>query len=1009
MTAAPISQVSLANALDRWLDLAGISIERPWLLASFIFAALLMALLSRMFGVMNAPRRVVSAMVRVLLILLIGACVAGVGLVRTSDKLAAIAVVDASDSVRRFGALSGLDFSARIGDYLRRATASRGADDLLGVVVFDGRAIASVAPTSARLGDFSLEPPGAEGTDIESALRLARAIVPPDAAGRLVLLSDGNQTRGNAESAVREFASSTRPVPVEVVPLKYRLENEVYIANVDAPSQAPAESSVRLRVTLFSTGSTVGTLRVLSSDAREQQLHAQRIELGPGENVRTLEVPLGPGRVHRFRAVFEPQSGDDGKPLGDTLSENNAATAFTLTPGTGSVLVVEGSADNAEPSPLARTLEEDGLKIDTLAARLVPSDPLTLQNYDLIILENVGAEDLPEPTQRLLASAVREMGIGLIMVGGPNSFGAGGWRNTPLESVLPVLLDLPERLVEPEAAVVFILDNSGSMRRPVMGSSRSQQEIANQAAAMALGALDRRDLVGVIAFNSNYEVVQPLSPNTDPASTASNILSIGPGGGTNLAPALVEAGKQLDAVKAKNKNIIVLTDGVSQDRDSLPDIARSLAKRDIRLSSIAIGDDADVSSLEEMSRIGEGKFYQVVNPAVLPRIFMRAVKVIRSPLIREEPFQPVVLPSGSPATIGLGTPPELLGLCLTQPRPDPTVINAIVAPTGEPVLSHWRVELGQVAAFTSDAGHWAANWIDWPGYRRLWTQLARSIGRSQNASRYSARAEINSSELVIHAERNAGASDGAAALAATVFSPSGAQIPLRLSEIAPGVFEGRTRVADEGAYIAVVRPIIPGGSGASPPIITGASLFAGREWRDLASNDEWLASLARLSGSEVRSLDAERPHSLFDRAGLPPHRSRTPLWPVLLAWIPILFLLDVAVRRIAWDRWLVPRQESTIAVPGAISIRKPVPEGQDPPANSDSGYQGMQLSADDASRLAAAARDRRRAERIAASAPAPPPVALPTSSQNPEAAKAGGDSLLAAKRRARERFEENQP
>lgn len=1004
MNGHPFAHPTLANALDRWLDLAGVSVERPWLLGVFVLGAIAMAFLSRTFGVMSAPRRAVSAVVRLLLMLLIGACIAGVGLVRTSDKLAAIAVVDASDSVRRFGALSGLDFSTRIADYLQRSTAGRGPDDLLGVVVFDGRAITSVAPTSARISDFSFEPPGAEGTDIETALRLARAIVPPDAAGRLVLFTDGNQTRGNAEAAAREFASSARPVPVEVVALKYRLENEVYIANVDAPSQAPAESSVRLRVTLFSTTKAIGTLRVLSSDAREQQLYAQRVELDPGENVRTLEVPLGPGRVHRFRAVFEPQTDAAGKPLGDTLAENNAATAFTLTPGTGSVLIVEGTSDNHLPSALARTLEEDGLKVETLTARLVPSDPLTLQNYDLIILENVGAEDLPEPTQRLLAAAVREMGIGLIMVGGVNSFGAGGWRNTPLEPVLPVLLDLPERLVEPEAAVVFILDNSGSMRRPVMGSSRSQQEIANQAAAMALGALDRRDLVGVIAFNSNYDVVQPLSPNADPASTASAILSIGPGGGTNLAPALVEAGKQLDAVKAKNKNIIVLTDGVSQDRDKLPDIAKSLAKRDIRLSSIAIGDDADVSSLEEMSRIGEGKFYQVVNPAVLPRIFMRAVKVIRSPLIREEPFQPVVLPSGSPATIGLGTPPELLGLCLTQPRPDPTVINAIVAPTGEPVLSHWRVELGQVAAFTSDAGNWASNWIDWPGYRRMWTQLARSIGRSQNTSRYSARAEINSGELVIHAERNAGASDGAAALSATVFSPSGGQIPLRLTEIAPGVFEGRTQVADEGAYIAVVRPILPAGAAAAPPIITGASLFAGREWRDLASNDEWLHSLARLSNAEVRALDADRPASLFERVGLPPHRSQSPLWPLLLTWIPILFLLDVAVRRIAWDRWLVDRRESAAPTPGALSVRKPA----ETPTAADIGYQGVQLSSDDASRLAAAARDRRRAERMAASAPPPPSAPSSAPTQNPEASQPGGDSLLAAKRRARERFDENQ-
>ncbi|MBX3381585.1 MAG: VWA domain-containing protein [Phycisphaeraceae bacterium] len=1001
MIDGPDLQATLGSVYDRWLDLVAMSVERPWLLALFVCGALAMAAFSRAFGVMSPARRTVSALVRFLLVLLIGACIAGVGIVRTSDKLAAIAVIDASESVRRFGALSGLDFSAHIAEYLKRSTASRGPDDLLGIVVFDGRAVTAVAPTSARLNDFSFEPPGAEGTDIESALRLAHAVIPPDAAGRIVLFSDGNQTRGDAEHAATAFASAARPVPVEVVPLKYRLESEVYIASVDAPAQAPADSSVRLRVTLFSTGKAVGTVRILSSDAREQQLHAERVELEQGENVRTIEVPMGAGRVHRFRAVFEPATGEDGKPVGDTLAENNSATAFTLTPGAGSVLIVEGTADGSEPSPLAQTLEEDGLKVEVLAARLIPSDPLTLQNYDLIILQDVGAEELSEQTQRLLAGAVRDMGIGLIMVGGPNSFGAGGWRNTPLEPVLPVLLDLPERLVEPEAAVVFVLDNSGSMRRSVMGSSRSQQEIANQAAAMALGALDRRDLVGVIAFNNSFDVVQPLSPNGDPASTAGAILSIYPGGGTNLAPALIEAGKQLENVKAKNKNIIILTDGVSQDRDSLPDIARTLSKRDIRVSSIAIGDDADVSSLEEISRLGDGKFYQVVNPAVLPRVFMRAVKVIRSPLIREEPFLPVILPSGSPATLGLGAPPELLGLCLTQPRPDPTVVNAIVTPTGEPVLSHWRVELGQVAAFTSDAGRWAARWIEWPGYRRMWTQLARSIGRSRSASQYSARAEINADELVIHAERHSGVSDGANTLSATVFTPNGMQIPLRLTEIAPGVFEARTRIAAEGAYIAVVRPVVPQDANqAASPVITGASLFAGREWRDLSSNDDWLGGLAGIAGSQARLLDDVHPASLFDRGSIPPRRSDTPVWPVLILWIPALFLLDVAVRRIAWDRWFIDhaRQAQSSSSATDLSKLKSLESALEP----DAGYEGVQLSSEDASRLASAARDRRRAQRIAAAARADTPTqAAPGQPSLPD-----GDSLLAAKRRARERFDE---
>lgn len=999
---------------------SGISVERPLWLVGFALVALVMAYFSTGFGVMSPARRWLSALVRVALLLLIGACVAGVGFVRATDKLAVIAVIDQSESVRRFGALSGRDFSQRIADAIERGKVGRGPDDLFGIVVFDGKALTQAAPSAARSSTPILEVPGAEGTNIEGALRLARALIPPDAAGKIILFSDGNQTRGNAEKAVAEFASGSKPIPIDIVPLEYKLDNEVFVASVDAPSEAPANSNVRLRITLFSTSNAGGNLRVFSADGGSQQLASQSISLEPGENIRTVQVPLGPGRVHRFRAVFEPATGDNGQPTGDTLAENNSASAFTLTPGAGSVLVVDGPATQA--SPLAQTLAEDGLRVESLPARLVPTDPLALQGYDLVILQNVGAEELPDPTQRLLASGVRDMGLGLIMVGGTDSFGAGGWRATPIEPILPVLLDLPERLVEPEAAVIFILDNSGSMNRSVMGSSRSQQEIANQAAAIALGTLDRRDLVGVIAFNSNHTVIQPLSPNRDPTSTASAILSIGSGGGTNLAPPLVDAANQLEAVKAKNKYVIVLSDGVSQDKDRLPAIAERMAQNNIHISTIAIGDDADTKGMEEIANIGNGQFYEVVNPSVLPRVFMRAMKLVRSPLIREEPFEPIILPTGAAATVGLGTPPKLLGLCLTQPRPDPTVINEIVTPSGEPVLSQWRVELGQVAAFTSDASRWAADWLEWPGYRRMWTQLARSIGRSQTTSTLTVRAQIIDNELVVRvegADGSVGNAAGFSSIPATVFTPSGGQVQFRATQIAPGVFEGRMPVADEGAYIAVLRPtrIEPGKQVERlPPIIAGASHFSGRETRDLASNRPFLANLASLGKGQLRSLENDRIPTFFGRDGLEPVRTRTPLWPSLLVFIPFLFLLDVAVRRIAWDRWF-HREAVEQAAPANVtaatqlaqrvrasgSILTEPDSGAAPSASSQNSrhtYSGVQLSSQDADRLAAQARDQRRAARMAAQAPAPQPPSA--EKEVPE------DSLLAAKRRARARFEENQ-
>lgn len=991
------------NALNQWFDGIGtiVAVERPVTLLLGLIAAALLALTAARFEVMSRLRRGLSVLLRFSLLAIILLCLCGVSTVRTSERVTTVAVLDVSESVRRFGSLGGTSLLNAPLESLRTGIPRR-ADDAFAVVAFDGRATAVLAPTTARTPAFDAEPPGSDGTNIESALRLARALIPSDAMGRIVLVSDGNQTMGDADRAARDLSSGARRVPIDVVPLTYTLKEEVYIAAVDAPGSAPSGSTVRLRVSLVSTASSRGTLRVFA-EGSDRALASVPTELPPGESVKIVDVPLGPGRVHRFRAVFEPGVGLDGRPIGDTLTENNAASAFTLTPGAGSVLILEGQ-DQPPESQLVRTLREEGLQVEAIPARQMLIDPLWLQSYDLVVLENVGAEEIDERAQSLLADAVRDMGLGLVMVGGLNSFGAGGWRTTAIEPVLPVLLDLPERLIVPEAAVVFVLDNSGSMRRSVMGSSRSQQEIANQAAAMALGALDRRDLVGVIAFNSDHDIVKPLGPNKDPGSTASAILSINSGGGTNLAPALIAASQQLSKAEAKHKHVIVLSDGVSQDKETIPAIAERMAADDIRLSTIAIGDAADAGGMEEWAKIGKGQFHQVTNPAVLPQVFLRAVRVLRTPLVREEPFTPIVQPIGSALTSGLGDVPQLLGLSLTQPRPEATVINAMITPQGEPVLSYWRVELGQVAAFTSDASRWAANWIEWPGYRRLWTQLVRTIGRSSAASDFLARSTIVDGRMTvrvevgesIRAERNF-------SFAANVFAPDGKSIPLSLAQVGPRSFEGSVAAGGDGAYVAIVRPSETAADGTltrATPIVTGASAFSSGESRAVTSNDRWLEALAKRTGGRVlASVDAAKA-TMFDREGLAPVRSQSPLWPWLLAWAPVFFLLDVAVRRIAWDRWF-ERVESAVQ-PKAAALERVV-QRVEPAAVA---YRGVQLSADDAARLAEAARDRRRAERVrAAKDEAGETVRAPVPERKDDES---GSSLLAAKRRARERFDDEQ-
>ena len=298
--------------------------------------------------------------------------------------------------------------------------------------------------------------------------------------------------------------------------------------------------------------------------------------------------------------------------------------------------------------------------------------------------------------------------------------------------------------------IALVLDNSGSMGRRVSASMFTQQEIANQAAALAVKTLAKGDLISVVVFNTETTVLVPLGPNTDPKTTTEKILSISPGGGTVMGPGLQEAWDQLKGVKAAVKHVIVMSDGRSMASEVLPGLAQRMKAEDgITVSTIGVGDDVDGQTMSAIASNTGGRYYQVSNPNLLPKLFPKAIRVVRPPLIREGLFQPVILPTASPLTAGLSDPPPLRGLVLTQKRPEPTITYSMAAPTGEPLLADWTVELGHVAAFTSDAraGGWAEPWIPWPGYKELWTTIARSMAKSASPERLELTTEVVGDEL----------------------------------------------------------------------------------------------------------------------------------------------------------------------------------------------------------------------------------------------------------------------
>jgi uncharacterized membrane protein len=685
---------------------------------------------------------------------------------------------------------------------------------------------------------------------------------------------------------------------------------------VDVPPQAAQGATVTVRVVLRSTTDTTGRLDLLyEGDPLDingaDPGMGRRVSLRAGMNVVPIDVELQDAVVHRFEPVFTP---DD--PTRDRIATNNRAESFTVTPGDGSVLIVS-SAEERRRSPLLQALLENDIRAETIEPQLLTNNLLALQAYDLIILDNVPADEIDRPVHKLLADYVAKLGGGLVMVGGPDSFGAGAWNNTDLEPVLPVKLDLPEEIITPSAAIVFVIDSSGSMAQQVLGGARTQQDIANEATALAITTLDKTDLVGVIAFESNYHVVQPLERNRDPADAAKRVRAISPNGGTNLYPAIDAAAKLLAEADANVKHVIALTDGVSLgDAEDGIAIAQRMHDDGITLSTIAVGDDADRTTLDLLARAGGGAFYSVQNPNVLPRVFIKEIRVVRRPLVRIAPFTPVVLSASSPLVAGMPRDyPPLRGVVLTQRLDDPKVTYALATPQGEPLLAHWFVGRGRVAAFTSDAHHWARDWLasGWPGYAQLWTQIARQISRPATGRNYELVTEINADQLVMRLDAfdQQGRPRDMLSVEGTIYLPDGSERDVRLGQIGPGTYEARVPATLRGNYVVALLP--RQGERLLAPVVGGTSRAVGPEYRALSSNVGLLRDVAEITGGRILSLQDPDADALFDRSRVEPARAASPLWPTLLAWCFVVFLLDVGTRRIAWDRLITRELRQEIA------------------------------------------------------------------------------------------------
>jgi uncharacterized membrane protein len=579
---------------------------------------------------------------------------------------------------------------------------------------------------------------------------------------------------------------------------------------------------------------------------------------------------------------------------GDAIPENDEALALVDVRGKPLILYVEG--EPAEARFLSEAMERMGLRLQVRTPATLPQGLRELSGFDAVILSDVPAHQLGEPWMAALRDYVGKLGGGLVMVGGMNSFGVGGYYRTPVEELLPVKLKAPDQEEQHSSALALVMDRSGSMSGPKL-------EFCKAAAATTAELLTAKDHLGVYAFDSQVTVVVPMTrvPEGGGGAFAGQIGAITAGGGTHIHPGMTRARADLNGVKAKVKHMIVLTDGQSEG-SGYEAMAAGCRSEGITISTVAVGADAAVPLLQAIAAAGGGQAYQTLDPASITRIFTQDTMIHTGRLIREEAFSPKLV-ERHPILRNWATfdSPPLLGYVKTNRKATAQV--PLVTDIGDPLLAVWRFELGKVAAFTSDCKtRWAASWVaQWPGYSQFWAQLLRETARAPQGQNMGLALRQEGEETVAEVEllEDAGTFLNDATVEADFFfapahalgaalQPLGTQ---RLEQVGPGQY--RTRFRPEGAGVFLVRARHGARMVSAGEVFNPSSEAATGQVNDLLL--ERAAALTRgtfVPAGGVRKIGLEGAEIA----------SYIELWPWLLGLFLPLCLADLMIRR--WEHVL---------------------------------------------------------------------------------------------------------
>jgi uncharacterized membrane protein/uncharacterized protein YegL len=739
---------------------------------------------------------------------------------------------------------------------------------------------ATVLETTAALRDLGALDPASpkspvrrDTSDLERALRQARAELVPGHVPSFVLFSDGRPTAGDVSEAIASLVAEG--IPVSVVPLPPRDVGDAWVDAVRWPQRLTAGA---LTPVVVSVGSQRAGNALVELRAGGRVLASKAAALTVGLTSVAMDVTFdGPGPQAVEAVLSMP---------GDPLAANNRLGLEALVRERPRVLYVEGAAGSTKY--LQGALQGSGFDVAVRPPAGLPSTPADLDPWDVLILSDVSRTAMSDKAMAAIGQWVEQGGGGLLVAGGDAVYGEGskdgppGYRNTEIERLTPVTF---ERKDEPEVALIIVLDKSWSMAGSVM-------ELCKAAAQAAIDALQDEHSVGVVTFNDglNWDVtLRNVGKNRDAIRKA--VSAIEPSGHTLIFPAVEQAYLALRDARARAKHVVLLSDGRSYP-DDYEGLVTKMVGAKMTVSAIAVGPAADVELLTNIAKWGKGRSYVVADAKEVPQIFVKEAKEATTPAFDEKSLKPVVKVKGFLEGVDLTKAPALRGRTAVVTKD--SALEMLSTEDGDPLLAFWPIGLGRSAVFASDVkDRWASDWLKWRGYGPFFAAVVHAIERQRpqpvalDVQPGPIRDGSRTVSVVVESRDARGQYRDSLRPVVSARAGDGRSAQLPARQVGPGRYEAR--IVTDAAQPLTVSVAGPDGTQATRLVVPDPAA----EYRFRAPDLDLLGAVAQGTGGAVAPDGAA-----LRRSAQSARAARRALWPALVGLALALWLADVLLRRV---------------------------------------------------------------------------------------------------------------